>query len=82
MKKKLYKKPASNVIRLNIKDQLLDNKMGNHSLPHTGEGYEGEDQGAKQYTVCLMKRMAGILSQNQTVFGTIKFEMNKLKKNQ
>lgn len=51
MKKKLYKKPASNVIRLNIKDQLLDNKMGNHSLPHTGEGYEGEDQGAKQYTL-------------------------------
>ncbi len=28
---------------------------------------------------CLMKRMAGILSQNQTVFGTIKFEKSKLK---
>ena len=50
MKKKLYKKPASNVIRLNIKDQLLDNKMGNHSLPHVGEGYEGDDQAAKHYT--------------------------------
>ena len=30
-------------------------------------------------TRCLMKRMAGILSQNQTVFGTIKFETSKLK---
>lgn len=51
MKKKIYLKPSSNVIRLNIKDQLLDNKMGNHSLPHAGEGYEGEDQGAKRNTL-------------------------------
>lgn len=51
MKKKLYRKPSSNVIHLNIKDQLLDNKMGNHSLPHAGEGYEGGDQAAKQYTL-------------------------------
>lgn len=29
-------------------------------------------------TRCLMKRMAGVLSHNQTVFGTIKFEMSKL----
>ncbi len=49
MKKKLYKKPASYVIQLNIKDQLLDNKMGNHSLPHVGESYEGDEQGAKRY---------------------------------
>ena len=50
MKKKLYKKPASYVIQLNIKDQLLDNKMGNQSLPHAGE-YEGDEQGAKRYTL-------------------------------
>ncbi len=74
MKKKLYKKPASYVIQLNIKDQLLDNKMGNHSLPHVGESYEGDEQGG-----CLMKRMAGVLSQNHTVLGTIKFETSKLK---
>ena len=51
MKKKIYLKPSSNVIRLNIKDQLLDNKMGNHSLPHVGDRYEGDDQGAKRYTL-------------------------------
>ena len=51
MKKKLYRKPSSNVIHLNIKDQLLDNKMGNHSLTHAGEGYEGDGQAAKQYTL-------------------------------
>ena len=51
MKKKIYLKPSSNVIRLNINDQLLDNKMGNQSLPHAGEGYKGDDQGAKQYTL-------------------------------
>lgn len=50
MKKKLYKKPSSYVIRLNIKDQLLDNKMGNQSLPHAGEGYEGDDQASKEFT--------------------------------
>lgn len=51
MQKKIYLKPSSNVIRLNIKDQLLDNKMGNHSLPHAGDSYEGGDQGAKRYTL-------------------------------
>ena len=51
MKKKLYIKPSSCVVRLNIQDQLLDEKMGNHSLPHVGEGYEGDDQGAKQHTL-------------------------------
>lgn len=51
MQKKIYLKPSSNVIRLNIKDQLLDNKMGNHSLPHAGEGYDGDEQGAKRYTL-------------------------------
>ena len=30
-------------------------------------------------TGCLMKRMAGVLSQNHTVLGTIKFETSKLK---
>ena len=51
MKKKIYLKPSSYVIRLNINDQLLDNKMGNQSLPHVGEGYEGDEQGAKRYTL-------------------------------
>ena len=51
MKKKIYLKPSSNVIRLNIKDQLLDNKMGNNSPAHVGEGFEGDDQGAKKYTL-------------------------------
>lgn len=50
MKKKIYLKPSSYVIRLNIKDQLLDNKMGNQSLPHAGEGYEGDGQGSKEFT--------------------------------
>lgn len=50
MQKKIYLKPSSNVIRLNIKDQMLDNNFGNHSLPHVGESYEGDDQGAKHYT--------------------------------
>ena len=51
MKKKLYIKPSSCVVRLNIKEQLLDNKMGNSSLTHVGEEYEGDDQGAKQHTL-------------------------------
>lgn len=52
MKKKIYLKPSSNVIRLNINDQLLDNKMGNQSLPHVGgDSYEGDEQGAKRYTL-------------------------------
>ncbi len=51
MKKKIYLKPSSNVIRLNIKDQLLDNKMGNNSPAHVGEGFEGDGQGAKRYTL-------------------------------
>lgn len=51
MKKKLYMKPSSCVVRLNIQDQFLDDKMGNHSGPHASEGYEGEDQGAKKYTL-------------------------------
>ncbi len=51
MKKKLYIKPSSSVVRLNIQDQLLDEKMGNHSGPHASEGYEGEGQGAKKYTL-------------------------------
>ena len=51
MKKKLYIKPSSCVVRLNIHDQLLDEKMGNQSAPHVGEGYEGGDQGAKRYTL-------------------------------
>ena len=51
MKKKLYMKPSSSVVRLNIQDQLLDEKMGNHSGPHASEGYEGEGQGAKKYTL-------------------------------
>ena len=63
MKKKIYLKPSSNVIRLNIKDQLLDNKMIR----------------VRRNTRCLMKRMAGVLSQNHTVLGTIKFETSKLK---
>lgn len=51
MKKKIYLKPSSYVIRLNINDQLLDNKMGNHSFAHAGEGYDGDDQGAKKHTL-------------------------------
>lgn len=51
MKKKLYIKPSSCIVRLNIQDQLLDEKMGNHSGPHASEGYEGEGQGAKKYTL-------------------------------
>lgn len=51
MKKKIYLKPSSNVIQLNIKDQMLDNNFGNHSLPHVGESYEGDEQGAKRYTL-------------------------------
>ena len=51
MKKKLYIKPSSCVVRLNIQDQLLDEKMGNKSAPHVGEGYEGGDQAAKQHTL-------------------------------
>lgn len=51
MKKKLYMKPSSCVVRLNIQDQLLDEKMGNHSGPHAGEGYEEDDQAAKRYTL-------------------------------
>lgn len=51
MKKKLYIKPSSCVVRLNIQDQLLDEKMGNHSGPHAGEEYEGDDQAAKRYTL-------------------------------
>jgi len=51
MKKKLYKKPSSYVIRLNIKDQLLDNKMGNTSPgAHVGESYDGDGQGSKEFT--------------------------------
>ena len=51
MKKKLYMKPLSCVVRLNIQEQLLNDKMGNNSGPHAGEGYEGDDQGAKQHTL-------------------------------
>lgn len=52
MKKKLYMKPSSSVVRLNIQDQLLDEKMGNHSGPHVGgDSYEGDEQGAKRYTL-------------------------------
>jgi len=51
MKKKLYIKPSSCVVRLNIQDQLLDAKMGNQSGPHAGEGYEGGDQAAKRNTL-------------------------------
>ena len=53
MKKKLYIKPSSCVVRLNIQDQLLDEKMGNsRGAQVTGDkGYEGDDQGAKQHTL-------------------------------
>lgn len=51
MKKKLYMKPSSSVVRLNIQDQLLDEKMGNHSGPHASEGYSGDDQAAKRNTL-------------------------------
>ncbi|MDY4668071.1 MAG: hypothetical protein SO359_09200 [Prevotella sp.] len=52
MKKKLYRKPSSNVIHLNIKDQLLDNKMGNTSPgAHVGDGHSGGEQAAKRYTL-------------------------------
>ena len=71
MKKKIYLKPSSNVIRLNIKDQLLDNNML--------ETVTKEMIRVRRNTRCLMKRMAGVLSQNHTVLGTIKFETSKLK---
>ena len=53
MKKKIYLKPSSNVIRLNIKGQILGNNLGNHSLPHVGDegDYSGDQQGAKRYTL-------------------------------
>ena len=54
MKKKLYIKPSSCVVRLNIKDQLLNKFMGNSAGAQvtTGEGgYSGDDQGAKQHTL-------------------------------
>lgn len=54
MKKKLYIKPSSCVVRLNIQGQLLDTFMGNSrgAQVTTGdEGYSGDDQAAKQHTL-------------------------------
>ena len=54
MKKKLYMKPSSCVVRLNIQSQLLDTFMGNSrgAQVSTGEeGYSGDDQGAKRNTL-------------------------------
>lgn len=51
MKKIQYMKPLTGIVRLNIQDQLLDDKMGNNSGPHAGGGYEGDDQAAKEFTL-------------------------------
>jgi len=54
MKKKLYVKPSSSVVHLNIQDQLLNTFMENSAGAQvsTGEGgYSGDDQGAKRYTL-------------------------------
>ncbi len=54
MKKKLYIKPSSSVVHLNIHDQLLDEMMGNSrgAQVTTGDGgYKGDEQGAKQHTL-------------------------------
>lgn len=54
MKKKLYMKPSSCVVRLNIQDQLLNTFMGNSrgaQVSTSEEGFSGGDQGAKKYTL-------------------------------
>lgn len=52
MKKKIYMKPSSSVVRLNIQDQLLNQFMGNSAGAQVEEGgYSGEDQGAKRRTL-------------------------------
>ena len=48
-------------------------------LCHMSEKVTKEMNRVRSDTGCLMKRMAGVLSQNHTVLGTIKFEMSKLK---
>jgi len=51
MKKIQYMKPLTGIVHLNIQDQVLDSKLGNNSNPHAGEGYEGDDQAAKEFTL-------------------------------